>query len=85
MFYKILLSIILAVFISACTTTKEDTSDATGSGDATILKDSVDTTVGGPEIEPGSQEDLIVNVGDTCCCCWQLHEALRVLVHSCGH
>ena len=64
MFYKILLSIILAVFISACTTTKEDTSDVTGSGDATILKDSDDTTVGGPEIEPGSQEDLIVNVGD---------------------
>ena len=64
MFYKILLSIILAVFISACTTTKEDTSDATGSGDATTLKDSADTTLGGPEIEPGSQEDLIVNVGD---------------------
>ena len=71
MFYKILLSIILAVFISACTTTKKDTedatgsgADATGSGDASILDDLNNTTLGGPEIEPGTQEDLIVNVGD---------------------
>ena len=66
MFYKILLSIILAVFISACTTTKQDTSDATGSGsgDASILEDLSNTTLGEPEIEPGTQEDLIVNVGD---------------------
>ena len=67
MYYKILLSIILAVFISACTTTKKDTADATGSGDggdASILADLSKTTLGGPEIEPGSQEDLIVNVGD---------------------
>jgi peptidoglycan-associated lipoprotein len=71
MFYKILLSIILAVFISACTTTKQDTSDATGSGDvstgsgdASILADLSKTTLGGPEIVPGTQEDLIVNVGD---------------------
>ena len=71
MFYKILLSIILAVFISACTTTKQDTSDATGSGeessegsDASILADLENTTLGGPEIIPGTQEDLIVNVGD---------------------
>ena len=71
MFYKILLSIILAVFISACTTTKQDTSEATGSGagsgeggDASILSDLENTTLGGPEIVPGTQEDLIVNVGD---------------------
>ena len=67
MFYKILLSIILAGFISACTTTKEDTADVTGSGeagDASILADLDNTTLGGPAIEPGSQEDLIVNVGD---------------------
>jgi peptidoglycan-associated lipoprotein len=71
MFYKILLSIILAVFISACTTTKQDTSDATGSGDAStgsgdasILADLSKTTLGGPEVVPGTQEDLIVNVGD---------------------
>ena len=70
MFNKILLSIILAVFISACTTTKTDTGDATGSGDTTesgdaaILEDLNNTTLGGPETEPGSQEDLIVNVGD---------------------
>ena len=70
MFYKILLSIILAVFISACTTTKDNTADTSGSGDAgdagdaSILADLENTSLGGPEIEPGSQEDLIVNVGD---------------------
>ena len=67
MFYKILLSIILAVFISACTTTEKNTSDVTGSGesgDASILADLKNTTLGGPEIIPGTQEDLIVNVGD---------------------
>jgi peptidoglycan-associated lipoprotein len=65
MFYKILLSIILAVFISACTTTQKDTADATGTGtgDSSTSADLEDTTLGGP-IEPGSQEDLIVNVGD---------------------
>ena len=81
MFYKILLSIIFAFFISACTTAQKDTADATGSGesgptsgdasigdasigDASILADLNNTTLGGPEIQPGSQEDLIVNVGD---------------------
>jgi len=68
MFYKILLSIILAVFISACTTTNKDTADATGtgteSGDSSILSDLDNATLGGPEIVPGTQEDLIVNVGD---------------------
>ena len=43
------------------------------SGDATILEDLINTPLGGPSsetqevqevIEPGSQEDLIVNVGD---------------------
>ena len=33
MFYKILLSIFLAIFISACSTTPKDTSDASGSVD----------------------------------------------------
>lgn len=68
MFNKILLLITLAVFISACTTTKKDTADASGTGsgnaDASVSADSDDTTLGGPAVEPGSQEDLIVNVGD---------------------
>ena len=64
MFYKILLSIFLAIFISACTTTPKDTSDASGSGsssssDSVSSSDSTELS-----IEPGSQEDLIVNVGD---------------------
>ena len=78
MFYKILLPFFLAVFISACsTTTPKDTSDASGSGtsstssdtnltsgDASILADLENTTLGGPNTEPGTQEDLIVNIGD---------------------
>jgi len=79
MFYKILLSFFLAAFISACTTTPKDTADSSGSGssaasssddveltsgDASILSDLEDATLGGPTIEPGTQEDLIVNVGD---------------------
>jgi peptidoglycan-associated lipoprotein len=80
MFYKILLSILIAGFISACSTTPKDTAEVSGSGssgssetvastelttgDASILADLNNTTLGGPSVEPGSQEDLIVNVGD---------------------
>jgi len=80
MFYKILFSIFLAGLISACSTTPKDTADASGSGssattstsadvevtsgDASILSDLENATLGGPTIEPGTQEDLIVNVGD---------------------
>ena len=87
MFYKILLSIFMAAFIAACSTTPKGTADSSGSGasgtseaisidpssgDAAILEDLMNTPLGGPSeqlasqasIEPGSQEDLIVNVGD---------------------
>ena len=91
MFYKILLSVFLAAFIAACSTTPKGTADSSGSGsagtssasidpaggDASILEDLINTPLGGPSteaglqedslsasIEPGSQEDLIVNVGD---------------------
>ena len=75
MFYKILLSIFLAAFISACSTTPKDTAGTSGSGsssassdpssgDADILADLENTELGGPNVEPGSQEDLVVNVGD---------------------
>ena len=80
---KILLSALLAFFITACSSTPKDTADTSGSGtsgtsidpssgDAGILEDLINTPLGGPStetgslegIEPGSQEDLIVNVGD---------------------
>ena len=78
MIYKILLSIFIAAFISACSTTPKDTAEASGSGsgssepsvtepssgDASILEDLINTNLGEPSILPGSQEDLIVNVGD---------------------
>ena len=80
MFYKFLLSFFIVAFVSACSTTPKDTADSSGSGssgssetvastelstgDASILADLSNTTLGGPSIEPGSQEDLIVNVGD---------------------
>ena len=82
MFYKIIISIFLAAFVAACSTTPKDTADSSGSGssgtsdsvsvsssdpasgDAGILEDLLNTTLGGPNIEPGTAEDLIVNVGN---------------------
>ena len=68
MFYKILLSILLAVFISACTTKPKDTADASGSGSSSTSSDSGDegtiSETEGTGVVAGSQEDLIVNVGD---------------------
>ena len=75
MFYKFLLLILIAGFISACATKPKDTASTKGSGseavetdpasgDSEILKALENTELGGPNIEPGSQEDLIVNVGD---------------------
>ena len=76
MFYKILFSMFLAVFISACSTTPKDTADSSGSGSSgdinsasTTSEDeaatAVDTTTSDfSGIISGSQEDLVVNVGD---------------------
>ena len=76
MFYKFLLLFLIAGFISACATKPKDTASTKGSGsetvestdpasgDAEMLKALENTELGGPNIEPGSQEDLIVNVGD---------------------
>ena len=65
MFYKFLLTILLSILISACTSTPKDTADASGSGSTTESSDSVDSVSNDSvEIQPGSQEDLIVNVGD---------------------
>ncbi len=69
MFYKFLISILAVLFVAACATKPMDTSDASGSGD-TSSDSSVSTEEGtitetaGSGIISGSQEDLIVNVGD---------------------
>ena len=62
MIYKILLSIFLTIFIAACSTKPKDAADSSGSGATSSA--SADTSSSDVSIEPGSQEDLIVNVGD---------------------
>ena len=67
MFYKILISILLAFFISACSTKPKDTADASGSGSSTTSDSGAEGTIvetDGTGVVAGSQEDLIVNVGD---------------------
>ena len=69
MFYKFLISAILVLFVAACATKPKDSADASGSG-ATSSDSSVSTEDGtitetaGSGVIAGSQEDLIVNVGD---------------------
>ena len=64
MFYKIIISLLLAVFLAACSTTKEDAATST-SGSSSSSSDSVASSDDeSSSIVPGSQEDLIVNVGD---------------------
>ena len=65
MFYKFLISIFLVLFVAACATKPKDSADASGSG--TTSSDSAEGTITettGSGIVSGSQEDLIVNVGD---------------------
>ena len=67
MFYKLLISILLLGFVSACSTSPSDTSDASGSGSSGVFNESESDgtlTESSPSIIPGTQEDLIVNVGD---------------------
>ena len=69
MIYKLLISTILVLFVAACATKPKDSADASGSG-ATSTDSSVSTEDGtitetaGSGVIAGSQEDLIVNVGD---------------------
>ena len=79
MFKKFLLSVLLAFFITACATKPKDSADTSGSGSSSS-SDTVSSgsssepaegtltetpgTESGTAIVPGSQEDLIVNVGD---------------------
>ena len=63
MLKKFLISIFLVLLVSACASTPEDTADSSGSGSSLEKVDyTKDDT--GDAIVPGSQEDLIVNVGD---------------------
>tara|TARA_B110000438_G_C15679222_1_gene591601 strand:+ start:84 stop:626 length:543 start_codon:yes stop_codon:yes gene_type:complete len=76
MFYKFLISILIAGFISACSTTPKDSADASGSGSASSSSGSVTSSsdeespegtvieTDGSGVVAGSQEDLIVNIGD---------------------
>ena len=75
MFYKILLSVFLAFFISACSTTSKDTTDSSGSGGEfnaasttsgeDVASADVDTSASDfSGVIRGTQEDLVVSVGD---------------------
>jgi len=74
MIIKLLASALLVFFLAACSTTPKDTADSSGSGSTSTSTSSdvsssgettsTETTSTSASIEPGSQEDLIVNVGD---------------------
>jgi len=69
MFYKFLISAILLLFVASCATKPKDDADASGSGSSTSdssvsTDDGNITETSGSGIVLGSQEDLIVNVGD---------------------
>ena len=69
MIIKLLASALLVFFLAACSTTPKDTADSSGSGSTSTSSDvsssgETDNDSASTSIEPGSQEDLIVNVGD---------------------
>ena len=72
MVIKLFTSALLVFFLAACSTTPKDTADSSGSGSSSSSSDVSSSEEGtitetSPEsasIAPGSQEDLIVNVGD---------------------
>ncbi len=69
MFYKYLISLVLVLFVAACATKPKDAADTSGSGsssssDSSTSAEGTITETSGSGIVSGSQEDLIVNVGD---------------------
>ena len=68
MFYKFLISTFLVLFVAACATKPKDSADSSGSGSSSsgsdISSEGTITETSGSGIVSGSQEDLIVNVGD---------------------
>ena len=66
MVYKLIVSAFLVLFVAACATKPKDAADSSGSGSSSS-DSSVEGTISetaGSGIVKGSQEDLIVNVGD---------------------
>ena len=68
MFYKFFISIFMVLFVAACATTPKDSADSSGSGSSSsgsdVSSEGTITETSGSGIVAGSQEDLIVNVGD---------------------
>ncbi len=67
MLNKFLISLFLILFVAACATKPKDSADSSGSGSASAEASSDEgsiTETVGSGIVSGSQEDLIVNVGD---------------------
>ena len=68
MFYKFFISIFMVLFVAACATTPKDSADSSGSGSTSsgsdVSSEGTITETSGSGIVSGSQEDLIVNVGD---------------------
>lgn len=72
MVIKLFTGALFVFFLAACSTTPKDTADSSGTGSSTSSTDVSSSEEGtitesSPDqqnIEPGSQEDLIVNVGD---------------------
>ncbi len=69
MFYKFIISLFIVLFVAACATKPKDSADTSGSGssssDSSVSADGgTITETDGSGIISGSQEDLIVNVGD---------------------
>ena len=68
MFYKFFITIFMVLFVAACATTPKDSSDSSGSGSSSsgsdVSSEGTITETTGSGIVSGSQEDLIVNVGD---------------------
>tara|TARA_B100000575_G_scaffold261363_1_gene234974 strand:- start:332 stop:850 length:519 start_codon:yes stop_codon:yes gene_type:complete len=67
MVYKLLVSAFLVLFVAACATKPKDAADSSGSGSSSSdssVEDGTISETAGSGIVKGSQEDLIVNVGD---------------------
>ncbi len=69
MFYKFFISVILVFFVAACATKPKDSADSSSTGannsDSSVSsEDGTITETAGSGVVAGSQEDLIVNVGD---------------------
>ena len=68
MINKILLSALMVLFLAACSTTPKDDADSKGTGSSSsssdVSGDGAITETQGTGVVSGSQEDLIVNVGD---------------------